>query len=226
MLQGDTSTALLEIRKKMFTEEALGHDGDLFSFEVECNSITCKGDIHWQIKISDLETGSLSEEAEERLREFGPELTDVRAKGEPDPFVHIRLPRSGRLVRWKLLTRADQHRADLASKGDPDHLEEYALLARLPYISGAGTDKERRKFVTHIPWMDQEVIKKTWREHDIWVEDTVEIRCPHCGLRQKIAIPLGDDFFSLNSVEPIETRWPQSDESSLISDTPSLAEGD
>lgn len=214
-LQGDTSMALLEIRRAMFTEESLGHDGDIFTCELECQSLTCKLGFGWQIRLSELDRHGLSPEAEERFRQFGPEMFDARTEGEPDPFVHIRLPRSGRLVRWKLLTRADQYQADLAAKGDPDHLEEHGLLARIPYIAGLSSQVERRKFLTHLPWADQEVIRRTWREHDCWIQDMLEVKCPHCGQGQKFAIPLGDDFFSLSSVGRLETNsLPSSDSSS------------
>jgi hypothetical protein len=224
VLQGDTSRLLLELRRLMLTDEGMKSDGDLVSFEVPCRVLTCQRPIRWQFHLSELEHHGLSPEAEERFRTYGPELCE--AKGEADPFVELVLPRSKRLVRWKLLTREDQYRAGVASNSNPDQLEEYSILARLPFISGATDPKSRRTFATNLPMGDADHLRRLAQKHDIWTQDTLELRCtdPSCRQHQKLPIPLGEDFFSWDSAEPLTSRWPSSDSWSSTSPTTSSEE--
>jgi hypothetical protein len=224
VLQGDTSALLLELRRCMLTDEGQGSDGDLVSFELQCKLPTCQHPIRWQFRLSELERHSLSPEAEDRLRRFGPELCDP--KGDPDPFAEVTLPRSKQLVRWKLLTREDQYRAAVAGNANPDLLEELSILARLPFISGATDPKRRRDFATNIPMADADWLKRLGRKHDLWTQDTLELRCtnPSCRQTQTVPLPLGEDFFSWDSAEPLTSRWPSSDDLSSTSLTTSSEE--
>lgn len=216
VLQGDTSALLLDLRRAMLTEESIKSDGDIFSFNKSCPSRFCDGEIRWEVNLSDLERSGFDPEARKFIAEKG---TDEHQK--------VTLPRSGVTVGWKFLTRNDQFAVDAAADGSPDLLEEFGILARLPYIEGATSAKDRRKFATALPWPDAEYLRRIYEEQDLFLQDTIEVRCPECQQDFRIPLPVsGTDFFSWNSAKPVKTRWPSSDDSSLISDTSNSEEED
>lgn len=216
VLQGDTSALLMDLRRAMLTEESINSNGDVFSFNKSCPSRFCDGEIKWEVNLGNLRRSELSDEGRKFLEEHG-----------TDKYQQITLPRSGAMIGWKFLTRGDQFGVEVAADSNPDLLEEFGILSRLPYIEGTTNPKERRTFATSLPWADSEYLRRIYEEHDIYLQDQIEVRCPDCRQDFKIPLPIsGADFFSWSSAEPAKNRWPSADDSSSTSDTSNSGEVD
>lgn len=216
VLQGDTSALLIDLRRAMLTEPSIESDGDVFSFNKSCPSRFCGGEIKWETNLGQLKRRGLSPEA----------VAFIESHGTDEPQT-VKLPRSGASVGWKYLTRADQFAVDVAADSNPELVEEFGILARLPYIAGTTNASERRKFATSMPWPDAEYLRRIYEERDIYLQDQIEVRCPECRQDFTIPLPIGAaDFFSWNSAKPAKSRWPSSETSSQPLDTNNSEGGD
>jgi len=199
VLQGDTSFLFLQSRLVTF--------GDDVYFDVPCKNQLCSKDISWEFKLSELEISHLSDKAIKALGESG---NDTRFK--------MKLPRSGENIEWKLLTRADQFTVDCESEDSIESTNEVSLLVRIPTIESAQAPGDRRRFVRTMSLLDSETLRAEYEEHDIVIQDTIEIQCPRCKTRFETPIPIDRDFFSLRSARPKRSSK-QSTKSRSSSDT-------
>lgn len=182
-LQGDTSALLLDARVATF--------GDDVYFNPTCENKRCNNSFSWRFKISDLKRSGLSQMAKKSIEENGIEK-----------HFDFTLPKSGVTIGWRCLTRGDQYRVEMASNGNEVSMGENGMLARIPYIPGADSSGNRRRFVQSMGLWDAEVFKEEYEKHDIHNQDTVEIQCPKCKKRQSVAIPVDRDFLSIRSARP------------------------
>ena len=179
ILLGDRTTLLFWLRRVTL--------GDDFSFRVTCRA--CRKSFSWVLDLSELEVSGLSQEMSATLERDG-----------LDGYLLLELPGSGRKVGLKCLTGKDQLAIENAvSSGFA--FDVVALLARLPYIEGASSPAERRKFVESLHLLDANFLRESWEEHDIFIQDSVEVECPSCLTTSTIAIPVGEDFFSAKSTK-------------------------
>lgn len=186
MLLGDRSFLTLEARRLTY--------GDDFYFAINCKA--CKKRIEWHIQLPDLTVSGLSDEAREAFVTQG-----------NDAVFHRKLPRSGATVGFRLLTGVDQRNVANAADEDGDaSMQTAGLLARLPYIEGVTGAGERKRFVTRLHLMDAEFLREEWEEHDIFVQDRLEIECPKCDAIQEVAIPTDERFFSVRSTRPMHAK--------------------
>jgi len=173
-LAGDRSFLIYEARRITF--------GDDFFFTVPCPS--CKRRIEWSIKLSDIESTGLSEE--------GVEAFSDGLHGH----VKIKLPICGQTVGVAILRCSVQHSVSKVSEQGSKATNEASLLCRLPYIEGASSPGERRKFIRGMHMLDMEFAKESWEKHDITVEDVARVECEGCGDVFDTGIPVNARFFS------------------------------
>jgi len=206
-LQGDSSAMFINARVNAFGT-------DLY-FKVSCANSLCRKQVERHIEIKDIVQHGLSDLAFKTVTEHG-----------TDHQFELELPRCGVVVGWKLLTRADQHKVDRIIEDKIDEVGPASLLVRLPYIAGCGTPGERSKFVNHLVVSDSDFLRESYEEHDILLEDMVEVTCSRCGHIFETPLPTGKDFFSSRSAAPPRPSKNGRSKRSTNSDTSQFLEED
>jgi hypothetical protein len=181
ILMGDRAFMVYEVRRLTY--------GDDFYFTVPCRR--CRSQIEWHLDLKDLEVSELSEEAATALAEAG--LNGVLRRT---------LPKSGKVVGFRLLRGADQLTIQRAAQQGDGAMGEAGILARLCEIEGATSPGDRRKFIRGMHLLDLEYLREQWEEADIAVQDSIEIECESCGTIQEATIPTDERFFSQKSTRP------------------------
>jgi len=136
------------------------------------------------------------------------EIEFAAAKGENK--LSFKLPNSGKLVTFSLLTHKDDSDIDqelkaLAKFGGTNATSP-EITTRLKYtiksIDGETDRVKIKNFVDeHLTAKDSLALRKFVREHTPDMDMNFEFTCPACGHQAKIGVPLGANFFWPNISE-------------------------
>jgi transcription elongation factor Elf1 len=112
------------------------------------------------------------------------------------------LPYLKKTIVYKLMTHKDEQDVDAELKNINKKIGTTAspeMTTRLKYmimsVDGNEDRKTIREFVDDIPARDSVVFRKFMREHTPDIDMTFNFKCAHCGHEERMALPLGVDFF-------------------------------
>lgn len=114
---------------------------------------------------------------------------------------NFELPLSKKTVTYKLLTHKDENDIDAELKGlaKISKATSPEMTTRLRYmISAVNGDADRgniKKFVDNMPSRDSIALRKHIRENTPELDMTFNFKCSECGHEERMAMPLGVDFF-------------------------------
>lgn len=157
--------------------------GDKYSVKVECPK--CQAENSVEINLSLLES-----------KEF-----DFGKHAKNENSFNFELPLSKKTVTYKFLTHKDENDIDAElkglskiSKGNPPE-----MTTRLRYmISAVNGDFDKgtvKKFVDNMPARDSMALRKYIRENTPELDMSFNFKCSECGHEERMALPLGVDFF-------------------------------
>lgn len=121
------------------------------------------------------------------------------AKGENG--FSLDLPLSKKTVTYKILTHKDESDIDAELKGLSKLSKTNApeMTTRLKYmIVAVNGDSDRgvvKKFVDNMPARDSMTLRKYIRENTPELDMSFDFKCSECGHEERMAMPLGVDFF-------------------------------
>ena len=112
------------------------------------------------------------------------------------------LPYSKRTIVYKLMTHKDEQDVDAELKNINKKIGTITspeMTTRLKYmimsVDGNEDRKTIREFVDDIPARDTVVFRRFMREHTPDIDMTFNFKCSACGHEERMALPLGVDFF-------------------------------
>lgn len=121
------------------------------------------------------------------------------AKGENN--FNFDLPLSKKTVTYKILTHKDENDIDAELKGlsKLSKTNSPEMTTRLKYmIVAINGDNDRgniKKFVDNMPARDSMALRKYIRENTPELDMSFDFKCSECGHEERMAMPLGVDFF-------------------------------
>ena len=113
----------------------------------------------------------------------------------------LKLPMSGKLVRFKFLTGADEEevlrQAEAKRKAgmQVDNLVTSRLQFHLVAVDGKSDRGEIIKFIRSMPARDSLTLRKHIAQHEPGIDMKASIDCQACGARSEVQMPLGASFF-------------------------------
>lgn len=173
LLIGDRLFLMYAIRKVTY--------GDGYAFGVTCSS--CGERYEWEENIADLPVRYLSD----------PTYAD------PKHIFEFRLPRSGKLVKWRLGRGRDELRLRDLQREHRDNLMTALLYTRIAEIEGEKT--VTLQAIASLPASDAAALRAEIEAQECGLETTITVECPACGMREEIALPLDPSFFSLRTTK-------------------------
>lgn len=175
ILIGDKNGIFLAARRLAY--------GDIYSVKIECPKCSAENKI--DIDLSKMDSKKFNFEKYTR----GQNAFDFE------------LPLSKKTVTYKLLTHKDEMDIDSELKG-MSKLSKASLpemTTRLKYmiiaINGDDNRSNIKKFVDNMPARDSMALRKHIKENTPDVDMSFDFKCPDCGHEERMAMPLGAEFF-------------------------------
>lgn len=173
VLQGDRFYALLQLRAATY--------GPIYAFQVGCQNAECRAKIEWEVDVvEDLPVQLLEGENLERFR-------------DGNVFETV-LPDSGAVVRFRLLTGAEERKIPQLRKSAGDRVLSAMLALRIVEIEGVEA-RRKRAFIDDLTMADATFLMAEFDRVDCGVDTSIEIECPHCYTVQTVDLPFDRTFF-------------------------------
>lgn len=175
ILIGDKNAIFLAARRLAY--------GDKYSVKITCPKCSEQSDV--EVNLGDIN--------------FKPFDFSKYTKGEN--LFGFELPVSKKIVIYKLLTHKDETDMDIELKGLAKITKANTpeMTTRLKYmivsVDGNSDRTVVKKFVDNMLSKDSIALRKNVRENTPDVDMTFNFNCPACGHTERMAMPLGVDFF-------------------------------
>lgn len=173
LLKGDILVATVRLKIQSKTD-----GGDDFDFDFRCEAAECRKKVEWTVKLSDLPILELPKESCEKLR-------------ANEPFEDVV---GGKKVRYHLASFSQDDEAKKIAKRDkrPKPSPIDTLAAQIVSVEGIPPDSLRRmRWLESLDYYDDvEPFMARIAEKDCGIDTAIEVRCPHCGWEQEVAVPL------------------------------------
>ena len=130
------------------------------------------------------------------------DLKTLDRRKMPDPTKRVRedVLKSGKRVKWHVMTGADEEWATEKGKTKKNDKPSLMILARVDEIEGNPVNRDRYadavRMVKRLPLRDRVNIRKIFEEHEGFIDVTIEMECPDCGARFSSELEFDESFFS------------------------------
>jgi transcription elongation factor Elf1 len=135
------------------------------------------------------------------LSTLAPKEFDFSKYKKGENSFNFELPVTKKTVTYKILTHKDENDIDAELKGLAKVSKGTSpeMTTRLKYmIVSVNGDEDRgviKKFVDNLPARDSIVLRKYIRENTPELDMNFSFKCSECGHEERMAMPLGVDFF-------------------------------
>lgn len=157
--------------------------GDMFTFGVVCPH--CKGEFDWEEDLSTTEIFYASDE-------------DTKVLCRPDEECHFEtvLPSSGYPCKYRLPVFFHQEKLIEVYKNKKQYLTTESLRLCVKEIVSPTADVHLHdRLFADLPELDLKVLDQTISSHDIGVNTSLNVTCPHCLTMGEYQLPLRDTDF-------------------------------
>ncbi|WP_422444383.1 hypothetical protein [Thermoanaerobacterium sp. DL9XJH110] len=169
MLVGDRVFALLQLRRITY--------GDGFVFRVTCPR--CNARFEWEENLGDLKIKYLE----------NPE------HAKPEHTFTFTLPKSGKVIKWRMLRGKDEQKMAAMRRDHPDALMTSIMLLRVVEIEGEKI--VTRKAFAELPASDAAAFRGEVEVRECGVDTTITLECPECWNVFDMDLPMAGQGFLL-----------------------------
>lgn len=169
MLVGDRVFALLQLRRITY--------GNAFVFRVTCPR--CNARFEWEENLGDLKIKYLED----------PEYA------KPEHTFTFTLPKSGKVIKWRMLRGKDEQKMATMRREHPDALMTSIMLLRVVEIEGE--KMVTRKAFAELPASDAAAFRGEVEAKECGVDTTITLECPECWNVFDMDLPLAGQGFLL-----------------------------
>ncbi|AYO30591.1 hypothetical protein D2962_08130 [Biomaibacter acetigenes] len=169
MLVGDRVFALLQLRRITY--------GDAFVFRVTCPR--CNARFEWEENLGDLKIKYLED----------PE------HAKPEHTFTFTLPKSGKVINWRMLRGKDEQKMATMRRDHPDALMTSIMLLRVVEIEGE--KMVTRKAFAELPASDAAAFRGEVEAKECGIDTAITVECPECWNAFDMDLPMAGQGFLL-----------------------------